>query len=258
MTDSLANEPPPLPAPPDMPEGMTPTIADMSANEVAPTPAGAAPRWLLEVALPFALGVVCVVSWAGTLILAAWDGLPFGELRAAQAASLLVVPALVIVVAVALNRSFWSATQRGQLGGALRLLLALAAIIVGLAPAFFAATPLPPDNNIGLLFFLPFAAPGFSLGVALGFAWGARPRPTGAGVGLMGGLGFAAPLVALAVTFIILANHPASQCAGSRLGCGGLAVAIDSILAGLLLIAGVFAVSLSFIGGILGAYLRRR
>ncbi|HUY76944.1 MAG TPA: hypothetical protein VMV29_09245 [Ktedonobacterales bacterium] len=248
MPDSVKDGPLTLPAPPDiMPGNMTPTA-----------PAGAAPRWPSEVALPFALGVVCAVSWVGAAVLAIWGGLPFAELRAAQAASLLVAPIMIVVVGAALNHDDGRAAsaEHGRGRAPVNLALTLAVIVVGLAPAFFAAVPLPPDNNLILLFTLPFAAPGFSLGVALGFAWGARPRPTGAGVGLMGGLGFAAPLVALAALLLVMSRQPPVGC-GGKIGCG-LQLVLDQLVALLFLASCVLTIALSFIGGILGAYLRRR
>lgn len=257
MTDSAGNEPPMLPAPPDMPDGVALATADAPGDTSPPEHTGGAPRWLSEVALPFALGLLCAASWVGAVILAVWDGLSFAELRASQAALLLVIPLGVVVVAVARSADDWRASESGQVGGALRLLLTMAVIVLGLAFAFLATAPLPPDNNAGIVFALPFAAPGFSVGVALGFAYGARPRPTGAGVGLMGGLGFATPLVALAVALIVMSHQPPTGCDIPRNACG-LAAAIDQIFALFLFAACVLTNILSFIGGILGAFLRRR
>jgi hypothetical protein len=192
----------------------------------------------------------------GALILAVWDGWPLGELRAAQAALLLSVP-LATVIGGLVTGYVGRDVAPHRRHAVVNALLTLLTITLGLAPVFLAITPLPLDNNIGLLLWSPFAVPGFGLGVALGYAYGARPRPTGAGVGLMGGVGFAAPLVALAVFLFVSAHNPGSQCAGQKFGCG-LTVIFDIIFAVILLAASVFAVGLSFIGGVLGAYLRRR
>jgi len=248
---AAAEPPPSLPAAPSPMEAAAQPSPDLAA-------ASGAPRWLTEVALPIALGIVCAVTWAGALLLATGDvQLPFGELRVAQTALLLSVPVAIIVVGMAsggVSRVSSGSAGRSTVNGLVTLLV----IALGLTLVYFASAPRFPNDNADFLLTVPFAGPGFSLGVALGYAFGARPRPTGAGVGLMGGVGFAAPMVALAVILLILASHPVGQCTGSRPGCGALVVALYTILAVILLIASVFAVALSFIGGVLGAYLRRR
>lgn len=218
-------------------------------------------RWMRDVAAPFALGVATLAGWIGALVLSDSTMASFVVLRAAQGAVLLAPALLIPLIAVAINRDYWRASGRGLRNAAVNLLLALLVIVVGLALAFLAVTPTPPAESLNSVLRLPFAAPGFSLGVALGFAWGSLPRPIGASAGLLGGLGFCLPTVLwIVITIVIAKVAPNSVCSGAAgAKCNPyLENAVDILLAIILLASAVFAVSLGFIGGILGAYLRRR
>ncbi len=256
MTESAGESERALPTAPTLPMDAPAEVAEVGVVRSARGAETRALRWLTEIALPVAVGIMCAVTWAGALILAAWDGLPLGELRVAQAALLLSMPLTIAFVGMLTSHPENEANPARQ-RAVVNALLTLLAIALGLSLGFLAIAPLPADNTIVILFTAPFAGPGFSLGVALGYAYGARPRPTGAGVGLMGGVGFATPLAALAVTLFVLASQPQAQCVGSRVGCG-LVVAFEDVVGVMLLVACVFAIGLTFIGGILGAYLRRR
>ncbi len=246
------------PAYSEHPDAATLQSALAAGGAIPPT---ARTRWLWDVVAPFALGVATLASWVGALVLTRATSFSFVALRAAQGAVLLAPALLIPLVAVTITRDYWRASGRGLRNAALSLSLALLVIVVGLAPAFFAVAPGPMSGNITVLLTLPFAAPGFSLGVALGFAWGRLPRPIGASAGLLGGLGFSAPSVVAIITEFVLAKvSPNGVCGGAnRASCNPeFALALNVVAAVLLLISDVFAVSLGFIGGVLGAYLRRR
>ncbi len=213
---------------------------------------------LRDNALPMALGVVTLIGWVGALFLSTTSSLSITAVSTAQGTALLAPALLIPLIAVAANRDNWRAGGRGLRHPTVSLLLVLLLIVAGVTPAFFLVAPLPPTNPYLILYILPFALPGFSLGVALGFAWGGLPRPMGATVGLLGGMGFCIPPVVLLVLTVIASNvTPRAYCVGSL--CNPI---LDNttayIMMYVLAASDLFAIGLSLIGGLLGASLRRR
>ncbi len=207
-----------------------------------------------DVGLPFALGLVCLGGWAAAFALgmgmsATTFSLAWLALRVAQGA-LVSLPLLILVVGVARAGKFWRETERGLWGAPMRLAVAIGLIVLSLTPIFLAVAPQPATANNGTSTFLAIIAAVFSLGLALGFAWGAHIRPnfSGALIGLMGSLGLAAPLVIFGIIGLLQSQQAATQCHGS---IGGCAAAAGVATGGLMLL--IFSPIIIGFGAIIGS-----
>ncbi|HUY76945.1 MAG TPA: hypothetical protein VMV29_09250 [Ktedonobacterales bacterium] len=241
------------------PTGANPTtpIKTTAVSNVARRRHGSA-HWRRDVLAPFALGLVSVGGWAGALALAlvaptSW--VVWLLVRVAQGV-LVGLPLLIVIIGVPRAHAYWRETDPGLWGAPVRLVTAMALIGLGLAPAFLAVAPQPAVASGNQVFSLLFAAPGFSLGLALGFTWGAHIRPvfSGVAVGWLGGLGFAAPLAALGVIGVVMAQQQANQCHTAGYGCmigAELAQAANMVLIISPLIIGLVGI----VGAAFGAFL---
>ncbi len=136
--------------------------------------------------------------------------------------------------------------------------------LLGLLPIFFALTPEPTSvtQSNPQPFLVAIALPGFSLGLALGFIWGAHTRPairrgyranfSGLRAGMIGGLGFSIPVMVLGIVFLYQALHPVDQCVD--LACGSL-TALALFICAILLLSPLFIGFIAFIGCLVGAFL---
>jgi len=170
--------------------------------------------WLgQEIGLPFALGLLCGggfyeayrVMTNQFLNPNAVTGL---TVRAEQAV-LLAPPLLILIIGIARARAFWRASGRGLGSAPIRLTVVTLLILAGLAPIYIAVDPVSLYSGSSSLSLLAMiATPAVSLGLALGFTWGAHRTSTwgGAIVGLVGGLGLATPTITLALSALYQAQ----------------------------------------------------
>lgn len=211
-----------------------------------------------DVRLPCALGFLNAGAWLVTFFLSLnvfsqLSNTPIGALRAAQAGLLLTPTIFVLVIAVVGGRDDRRAGRR--LRRLLAIALAALVIIAGVAPAFFTVTPLTPSSTSGASWGFPLAAPGFSLGVALGFAWGRRPHLIGVAVGALGGLGFGVfALLVMVLLLGVLIFAPTLICSASYL-CLAAQLELTNLVF-ILCLSALLAVGLGLVGGRIGAALR--
>lgn len=222
---------------------------------------GRATHWRRDVGLPFLLGLLAVAGWAGALALAlnapttAPSSIVWWLIRAAQGA-LLALPLLIVIVGVPRARAFWRETYPGLWGAPVRAVVAVVVIVIGLTPAFFAVAPQPAVASGNQLGNLLFAAPGFSLGVGLGFTWGAHIRSefSGVVVGWLGSLGFSAPLTTLGVIGMVMAQQQINQCQSAGYGCTVGAV-LEQAAAFVFIISPLLIGLVGIVGAAIGAFL---
>lgn len=222
-------------------------MAESVGDGVSSTPTlrrDGAPRWLTLGVAPLALGAVGAFGWFVTAYLAITTiPLPLAVKITAQVIALLAVPALVVAPT-------WFSPPRSPR----RMLLTLCIIALGLTPDFILSIPSTYTDPLRVGIFTPFVAPGFSLGVAFGYAWGVRPWGFGAFVGFIGALGYTVMIAALSVALIVYglpAGPPTTREDWYIRGIYAIILTAIFLAYGLVIV-------LSIIGGLLGAYLRRR
>ncbi len=163
--------------------------------------------WLgQDVVLPFALGLLCGGGFYEAFRVMSNQFLNpnavTGLTIRAEQAVLLAPPLLILIIGIARAQAFWRASGRGLGSAPIRLTVVTLLILAGLAPIYSAVDPVSLYSGSSSLSLLAsFVATGFSLGLALGFVWGAHRKLTWGGtvVGLVGGLGLSTPTIALAL-----------------------------------------------------------
>lgn len=217
---------------------------------------------------PLGLGLLCGAAWIGGLF-AALVTLPRSIEEAAALLALLgaVVPLGIAVAAVMAQRrrAVRDATEGQRVGKSATIALVLVGVLAGVVPAYLLARRLTTlSDALFLIQMIPVVTPGFSAGVALGYAFGARAGDevamaqgwwrAGTRAALWGGVGFGLSFLGLLLTqFVLQASQPV-QCHG--LGGCVLGTLIHVQFTSELMVASITTVAMVVLGGVVGAALR--